>query len=295
MNKWTPPAEVKILGNRYQTKKYINKAGIKRTIPIELPKKLVIPFQHNRETIHSKVEQLRNKVITAKENFRAFPVFLENKNGHFEIYDAHHLHPVECSTDEEMVTCFVNWWINPNDDKAKLSQVRKYNSDQSSWKMWDYIKSNSDVEGGDYTYLKSKICQSINYLNANVIASAYLGETRFGDDHKIKSGGLELTPFQIRFGDWFIGKVLDMKNTKWASNLNSYILRYFAALLYETAQDFNNDVNNQQFRNFGDAVFAQILILAKNDDLKKLNQDGCKEEYNELKNGILTNSILKVA
>lgn len=295
MNTFKIPKKVTINGQTFRTEHFVNKAGIRRVIPISLPKKQVVPFQYNRELVGTKVDQIRKNVITKKENFRSFPIFLANKDGVHETYDAHHLYPAELSQPDEMISCFICWWVDPNDDKQKLEMVRRFNSDQTSWKLWDYIKSNSDVEGGVYTYLKSKIRPSISYLTANVIASAYTGETRFDAYHPLKKGGLELTPLQMRFGDWFISKIESMRNHAWASNLNSYTLRYFASLLYETVQTFSKDINDPTFRQFGDALFAQITILAKNDELKKLNQVGCMEQYDELKNGILVHSVLNPA
>lgn len=295
MKSFKIPKKVTINRQTFRTEHFVNRAGIRRVIPISLPKKLVIPFQHNRDLVDTKVEQIRKNVIKRKENFRSFPIFLENKDGKHEIYDAHHLYPAEFSEPDEMISCFVCWWVDPTDDKQKLAMVKRFNCDQSSWKTWDYIKSNSDVEGGDYTYIRNKVRPSISYLNANVVASAYTGETRFDTQHPLKAGGLELTPFQLRFGDWFISKIEYMRNTSWASNLNSYVLRYFAQLLYETAQTFSNDVNNQNFLDFGQAVFSDILLLAKNNQIKQLNQAGCIEHYNELKNGILVNSVLNPA
>lgn len=293
MVKWTPPAEVTILEKVYDTSKYISKSGIRRTIPINILKSKISPFEFNRETIDAKVKMLQQKVQDKKEVFRAYPIFLANKNGQHELYDAHHLYDVDGYDLDEMVSAYICWWVNPDDEKAKLALIRRMNADQTNWKMWDYLKSNSDVEGGHYTYLKDKVVPSISYLSANVIASAYLGETRFGDDHPIKAGGLILTPRQLAFGDWFIGKVNKLRQTKYAGGLNSYTLRYFATLLYETASTFKDGVNDNDFREFGDEVFATIRILAKDDTLKKMNQAGCIEEYNDLKNASL--STLKVA
>ena len=288
MNKWTTPAEVTILGTTYKTKEFVNRNGIKNTIPVRLPKKMVSEFAYNREILKPKIELLKSRVHGSKENFRAFPVFLANDEGLHELYDAHHLFRVESSEDDEFITCYVNWWVNPNDDKAKLALVRKMNADQTNWKMWDFLKSNSDVEGGHYTYLKDKVVLSIKFLSPNVICSAYLGETRFGDDHAIKAGGLVLTPQQISFGDWFISNLYKLRNSAFAEGLNSYTMRYFASLLHETSKTFNDGVNDCNFREFGLAVFNNIRLLAKDDRLKKMNQEACKEEYNDLKNSFLS-------
>ena len=142
MSKWTPPKQVTVLGVTYNTDDYINRAGIRQTIPIRLKKSMVGKFEHNREELDSKVKDLRNLVHKDKENFRAFPVFLASKNGIHDLYDAHHLFGVEDSQDDELITCFMCWWVNPNDKKAKLSLVKKINADQTGWNLLNFLKSN---------------------------------------------------------------------------------------------------------------------------------------------------------
>lgn len=293
MVKWTPPEEVTILGKVYNTNEYTSNGEIRRTIPVNILKGMITPFDYNRETIEAKKKLLQQKVQNSKEVFRAYPIFLANENGTHDLYDAHHLYDVDGFTPDEFVSAYVCWWVNPNDNVAKLALLRRMNADQTNWKMWDYLKSNSDVEGGDYTYLKNKVVPSISYLSANVVASAYLGEARFGDNHPIKAGGLKLTPSQISFGDWFMSKVNKLRQTKYADGLNSYTLRYFATLLYQTASTFTTGVNDNDFREFGDEIFATIRILAKDGRLKKMNQAACIAEYNDLKHSSL--STLKVA
>ena len=288
MSNWEIPAEVTILGKVYNTADYVSKTGIRRTIPVNILKSMISPFNYNRETIKPKVDLLKKKVRDGKEVFRAYPIFLANINEKHDLYDAHHLFGVDGFESDEFVSAYICWWVNPNDEKAKLALLRKMNADQSNWKLWDYLRSNSDVEGGDYTYLKDKVVRSISYLSANVIGSAYTGDVRFLDDHPIKQGGLTLTKKQKEFGDWYISKVNQLRQTKYASELNSYVMRYFASLLHKTSEDFADGVNDSDFKEFGTEVFATIRALASNGKLKKMNQEACIEEYNDLKNSCLS-------
>lgn len=268
MSKWTPPAEVKILGQTYKTSDYINQAGQRQTIPVRLLKSMVKKFEHNREELSSKLKHLRNLVNKNKENFRAFPVFLADENGIHHLYDAHHLFEVDSTREDEYITCYINWWVNPNDDKAKLEQVKKINADQTGWTLYNFLVSNSRVEGGDYTFLLN---QSKKVKNANVAVSAYIGLGRVGADHPLKGEGFVMTDFQRTVGDFIMSKIEELQQNgyKPKKDIKSYTMREFNELLYKTAVDLGGV--NEKYRNFANKVFDNIetLLNSGNFDMTK--------------------------
>lgn len=269
MSNWKVPAEVTILGVTYQTKDYTNSQGNRRPIPISIPMSMLSGWEPNRITNKQKVKNMTQS-INEWGVIRPYPCFLpKTSDGKADLYDAHHLFEADQTLPNELVTCSMIWWVDPDSDVDKKAYVMKINQDQTGWDIGTHLRTAHKVHGGDYTYLYKKAKKH----GAATIASAYTGIRDIPRKHKLKTQGFKFTGDAKAIGDYIVGHLDKLKLQ--SNKVSTFTYRQLNVRFFETAKQIGF---GSEWTSFVDTIFNSISAKLVTDKIE-WNKEKTNEFY----------------
>lgn len=266
MSNWKIPEEVTILGTTYQTKDYTNSQGNRRPIPISLPMSMVSGWKHNRKTNKQKVKNMTQS-IQDWGVFRTYPCFLPKTDGKVDLYDAHHLLEADQTLPNELVSCAMLWWVDPNSEEDKKNYVMLVNQDQTGWDIGTHLRTSHRVHKGDYTYLYNLTKKH----QPGVVASAYTGIRDIPKKHPLKTSGFKFSGNDKAMGDYIISHLDKLKLQ--AGSVSAFTYRQLNVRFFETAKQIGFGT---EWTDFVDKIFSVISGMTVVDKI-----DWNKEKTNQ--------------
>lgn len=163
-------------------------------------------------------------------------------NGKFEVAEAQHRLDVirdmldEYELNNQDIPITVLWWVDPSDKEEVQRTIHCFNTGNKPWTIWDYVKSNSNMNGTKVFYKDfMKILQDMkdhqSYLTNNIVAAIYSGKLM--THSKLRDGSYRITSEMKPYYNLMLETISSFVCSEGKKNVSSTFLRLWVQCLHQ--------------------------------------------------------------
>jgi hypothetical protein len=163
-------------------------------------------------------------------------------NGKFEVAEAQHRVDVirdmldEAELKNQDIPISVLWWVDPSDKEEVQRTIHCFNTGNKPWTIWDYVKSNSNMNGTRVAYKDfQQILQDMkdhqSYLTNNIVAAIYSGKLM--THSKLRDGSYRITGEMKPYYNLMLQTISSFVSGEGKKNVPSTFLRLWVQCLHQ--------------------------------------------------------------